>query len=375
MIGIETRRHAAVVHDFFVTDGGGEQVAIELAGLLPSAPVYTSFFDAARFGDRLDPSRVHAWPIQRLIGPTRHFRALLPLYPLYFSTLDLRGAGLVVSSSVAFAKAVRTGRTDVHVSYIHTPMRYAWDLDTYLGGSSYSLASRLAARALRPLLQRWDRETARRPDALVANSETVRQRIRRLWGRDAEVIHPPVPVDEIELSSRDDGFYLVAARQLAYRRLDLAVEACSRLGRELVVVGEGPESARLRALGGPSVRFLGHVDRPVLLDLYARCHAYLVPGVEDFGIAPVEAMAAGKPVIAFRAGGATQTVIEGVTGVFFDEQTPQALAEAIERIDGMAPDRAAIRANAERFSIGEFRRKWRELFERLGVDRELYSAD
>ncbi len=362
-------RRGALVHDFFVAEGGGESVAVELARLLPDATVHTSFFYARRFGDRIDPARVRAWPIQRLTGPTRHFRAFLPLYPLWFSTLDLRGAGLVVSSSVAFAKAVRTGPRDVHVAYIHTPMRYAWDLDAYLRGSSFSAPSRLAARTIRPALQWWDRETARRPDVLVANSATVRERIRRLWGRDAEVIHPPVDVDEIAPSDADDGYLLVLARLLRYRRIDLAVAACTRLGRRLVVVGDGPELAGLRRLAGPTVEFRGFVPRAEAIDLLRRCHAYLVPGIEDFGIAPVEAMAAGKPVIAFRAGGATETVVDGVTGVFFDAQTPDALAQAIERLDSLWRDRATIRAQAERFSRAEFGRQFTELLGRLGVDR------
>lgn len=364
----------AIVHDFFVAEGGGERVAIELARMLPGATVHTSFFDAARFGDRIDPARVRTWPLQRVLGPTRGFRQLLPLYPIWFSLLDLRDADLVISSSVAFAKAVRTRPDALHVSYVHTPIRYAWDLDRYLAGSSYPAPARLAARTIRPILQRWDRLTARRPNVLVANSETVRDRIRRLWGRDAEVIHPPVDVDEIPPSSRDDGFLLVAARMLAYRRLDLAVAAATRLGRELVVAGDGPEASRLRSLAGPTVRFTGHIDRPTLVDLFGRCHAYVVPGVEDFGIAPVEATAAGKPVVAFRSGGATETVVEGVTGVFFDRQEVSALVEALERLDSTTFDPARIRAHAEEFSAEVFRRRWTELLARLGVDPSLVSS-
>jgi len=363
----------AVVHDFFVPERGGERVALELARLLPSATVYTSFFEPRQFGDRIDPSRVRTWPLQRLLGPTLHFRALLPLYPAWFSTLDLRDYDLVVGSSVAFTNAVRTRPDAVHVSYVHTPMRYAWDLDAYLAGSSHSAASRLAARTVRPTLQRWDRWAARKPDVLVANSATVRERIRRLWRRDAEVIYPPVDVTGIPLSDRDDGFLFVAAHLLAYRRIDLAVDAATALRRELVVVGDGPESARLRATAGPSVRFLGRVDRPTLVDLFARCHAYLVPGIEDFGIAPVEAMAAGKPVIAFRSGGATETVVEGRTGVFFERQEAAALAEAIERLDGLAFTPASIRARAEEFDTSVFRRAWRELLARLGVDPAVFA--
>jgi len=368
---------SAVVHDFFVGEAGGQQVAVELARLLPGATVHTSFFEAATYGGRIAPERVRPWPLQRVLGPTKRFRSLLPLYPAWFTLLDLRDADLVVGSCVAFTNAVRTRPDALHVSYVHTPMRYAWDLDTYLAGSSAPAASRLGARAIRPVLQRWDRWAARKPDVLVANSATVRERIRRIWRRNAEVIHPPVAVDEIPLSSRDDGFLLVAARLLAYRRIDLAVEAATRLGRDLVVVGDGPEAARLRAVAGPTVRFLGTVDRPTLVDLFGRCHAYLVPGIEDFGIAPVEAMAGGKAVVAFRAGGATETVVEGVTGVFFDDPAAAALADAIERVDALVGslDPAAVRAHAATFATPVFRGRMRALLLRHGADPELLAPE
>lgn len=359
---------AAIVHDFFVPERGGERVALELARLLPSATVYTSFFDPGQFGDRIDPSRVRTWPLQRLVGPTPHFRSFLPLYPTWFSLLDLRDYDLVVGSSVGFTNAVRTRPDAIHVSYIHTPMRYAWDLDTYLAGSSDSRIAAAAARAVRPTLQRWDRWAARKPDVLVANSATVQERIRRLWRRDAEVIYPPVDVAEIPLSTHDDGFLLVAARLLAYRRIDLAVQAATAAGRELVIAGDGPERRRLQAMAGPTVRFLGQVPRDRLVDLFGRCHAYLVPGVEDFGIAPVEAMAAGKPVVAFRAGGATETVVEGSTGVFFDEPSAEALSRAIADVDQIAVDPALIRARAEQFDVSVFRERFTALLLRLGVE-------
>jgi glycosyltransferase involved in cell wall biosynthesis len=363
----------ALVHDFFVAEGGAEQVALELADLLPTADVYTSFFDTRRFGDRLDPTRVRTWPLQRAFGPTERFRSFLPLYPAWFGRLDLRTYDLVVSSSIAFTHAVRTRADALHLSYVYTPMRYAWSLDAYLEHSSWSLPARLGARALRPALRHWDRTTARRPDVVVAISATVRERIRRCWGRASEVLYPPVDVGAIHTSQRDDGFYLVAARMLAYRRLDNAVEACTRLGRELLVVGDGPERARLQALAGPTVRFLGRADRPTLLDLFERCHAYLVPGEEDFGIAPVEAMAAGKPVVALRAGGVAETVIDGATGVLYDRPGASAMASAIERLDGLTLDRSAIRKRAEEFDVEVFRAGWRELLARSGVDLSVYS--
>lgn len=358
---------SAIVHDFFIQDGGAERCAVELARLLPDATVETSFYDARRFGDRIDPARVRTWPLQRLLGPTRHFRALLPLYPVWFSTRDLRRHDLVVSSSIAFTKAVRTRRGAVHVSYIYTPVRYAWDLETYLAGSSLPLPSRIAARVFRPWLRRWDIATAGRPDVVIAISETVRARILQSWGRAADaVIYPPVETQEISLSDQDDGYLLVAARLLAYRRLDLAVAAATRLSRDLVVVGDGPERAHLEAMAGPTVRFLGHVERPILLGLFARCHAYVVPGEEDFGIAPVEAMAAGKPVVALRAGGARETVIDGVTGILFDSPSVESLIDALTRLESLRLDAAVIRRNAERFDTSVFRERWRTLLIDLG---------
>ena len=361
----------ALVHDFLVQDGGAERCAIELAGLLPEALLYTSFFDAERFADRLDARRVRPWPLQRLLKG-RHFRSLLPLYPLYFSRLDLRSAELVVSSSVAFAKAVRTSRRAVHVSYVHTPMRYAWDLDAYLDRSSYRLPTRAAARLMRAPLLAWDRRTARGPDVLVANSENVRRRIEARWGRPAEVIHPPVDTAELRLAGRDDGFLLVAARLLAYRRIEDAVRAANLLGRELVVVGDGPERRHLARLAGPTVQFTGHLPRAQLVDLFERCHAYLLPGVEDFGIAPIEAMAAGKPVVALARGGALETVADGLTGVLYERPGARPLAEAIERLDTLAFEPARLREAAERFDRRHFLAAWRALLDRLGVDPGLY---
>jgi glycosyltransferase involved in cell wall biosynthesis len=267
---------------------------------------------------------------------------------------------------------VRTRKQALHVSYVYTPLRYAWDLDTYLDRSSWSLPARIGARTLRPALRRWDLATARRPDMVVAISEAVAERIQRTWGRTSEVIYPPVDVAGIRPSGDDDGFLLVAARLLAYRRIDLAVEAATRSGRDLVVVGDGPERPRLEALAGPTVRFLGRVDRERLVDLFRRCHAYLVPGIEDFGIAPVEAMAAGKPVVGIRAGGVAETVVDGQTGVLFGEQTTDDLVEALERLDGVPIDPAACRARAEAFSTSVFHSRWRDLLSRSGVDPSLY---
>jgi glycosyltransferase involved in cell wall biosynthesis len=363
----------AVVHDWLVVEGGAESVAVEFAKLLPTAEIHTTFFKPGLFEGAFDPARVRTWPLQRAFPGTRRFRSFLPLYPIWFSLKTLRGRPVVISSSIAFTHAVRAVGGGPHISYVYTPLRYAWDLDTYLARSSWSLPARLGVRVLRPLLRRWDVATAGRPDVVVAISNEVRDRIRRRWHRDAEVIYPPVNVDAIKVSGVDEEFLLVAARLLSYRRIDLAVEAANRLERRLVIVGDGPELARLRAAAGLTVEFRGWVDRPTLVDLFERCHAYVVPGIEDFGIAPVEAMAAGKPVIGMRTGGVAETVLDGRTGVLFDEETVESLIGGIERLDTMTIDPAACRARAEEFSVAVFHARWRELFARLGVDPSVYS--
>ena len=363
---------AAVVHDYFVQDGGAERVAIELARLLPGASVHTTFFDPDVFGARLDPARVHPW---RLNWPwlRPRFRALLPIYPPYFATLDLRDRDFVLSNSSAFAKAARTSRRATHVAYIQAPMRFAWQYESYASGSSLSLPARAAGRLLGAPLRSWDRRTSQRPDVLVANSQNIRDRINRFWGRDSEVIYPPVDVEEFDVPTHDGGYLLVAARLLAYRRVDLAVDAATSNGRELVVIGDGPERRSLESRAGKNVRFEGVVPRERVIELMAGCSAYLVPGEEDFGIAPVEAMAAGKPVVALGRGGAAETVVDGVTGVLFDEQTPDGLREAIARLDGLDLDSDRIRAHAQRFGVDRFREDFRDLFRRLGVDPALYA--
>jgi glycosyltransferase involved in cell wall biosynthesis len=360
----------AIVHDYLVQDGGAEVVAAELAQLLPQADLYTSFFDAKRFRDRIDPARVHAWPLNGHFDEQR-FRTLLPLYPAYFSSLDLRGYDLVISNSSAFAKAVRTSRRHIHIAYILAPMRFAWQFDEYEEGSSLGLGTRLAGRAMSAPLRTWDRRTSQRPDLMLTISEAVRQRIRRWWGRDAALLYPPVDVAAIPLSAVDEGFLLVAARMLRYRRIDLAVDAATRSGRRLVVVGDGPERHALERRAGPNVSFEGYVPRARLIELFAACSAYLVPGEEDFGIAPIEAMAAGKPVVAIRRGGPAETVIDGQTGVLFDDQSVAGLAAALDRLDTLSFEPAALRANAQRFDRSVFRQSFADVIAGAGFDRSI----
>lgn len=366
----------ALVHDYFVQDGGAEAVALELAAMFPDAPVHTTYFERAKFGGRLDPRRVRPWPLQRVFPPSPWFRPLLPAYIANFSRLEIPASRLVLSNSSTFARAVRARPPAVHVAYVHTPLRFAWDVETYLAKSSFPRAAKAGLLIGAPFLRRWDRWAGRRPDAVVANSVNIQRRIRKVWGRDSSVIYPPVDVAGSRLSTADDGYYLVATRLLAYKRVDLAVQACARLGRELVVVGDGPERARLERMAGPRTRFEGHVDRARLLELLDSCHALITTGAEDFGIMTVEAMAVGKPVVALAAGGTLETVIDGKTGILFEPATADALAGAIERLEASGLDPAAGRARAMEFDTSVFRARWSHMLAELGLgDLTQFAAD
>ncbi|HET8777339.1 MAG TPA: glycosyltransferase [Candidatus Limnocylindria bacterium] len=357
----------AIAHDYFVQDGGAERVAIELARMFPDAPIYTTFFERDRFGTRLDASRVRSWPLAGRVSPSPWFRPLLPAYLAHFSRLEVPAARLVISNSSTFARAVRPQPHAIHIAYVHSPLRFAWDVDGYLARSSFPGAARLGLRATAPFLRRWDRWAGSRPDVLVTNSDHVRRSVLAKWHRDSTVIHPPVEVARRGLSSTTEDFYLVASRLLAYKRVDLAVEACALLDRPLVVAGDGPERARLERLAGRRTRFVGHVDQEHLEELQSRARGLLVPGIEDFGMAAVEVMGVGRPVVGFAAGGLLETVVDATTGVLFESASSRGLATAIERLESLDLDPAAARRRALEFDVAAFRRRWCDFLQGVGL--------
>lgn len=346
----------ALVHDYLNQYGGAERVLEALHELYPAAPVYTSIYDP-----RAMPASYAAWDIrttwmQRLPGWRRHFRKYFLLYPSAFEALDLSAYDLIISSSSAYAKGIIPRPGALHLCYCHTPMRFAWRTGDYVEREALGGRASGALTLLLPLLRLWDVVSAARVDGFVANSEEVAARIRRYYGRAAAVIPPPVDLPAFEPAAAED-FYLTGGRLVPYKRIDLVVEACSAMRLPLVVFGDGRDRAKLEALAGPTVRFVGRVDDAELQRLYRRCRAYITAGEEDAGIQPVEAMAGGRPVIAFAAGGVRETVIEGETGVFFHEQTAAALAVAIaaSRVIAWQPER--IRGHAERFGREQFKRR------------------
>ena len=310
----------AVVHDYFTQMGGAERVAEELARMLPSASLYSTVAMPHLMPPGLAGRQIETSWMQHLPSMQRYYRLYFLLYPLAVRSLDLSRFDLVVSSSSGYAKRVRTNRNAIHVCYCHTPMRWAWSFANYSAQETQGAARRLLLPPMMRALRKWDERASHYPDHFVANSKTVAARIQRAYGRTAEVIHPPIDVNRFTPSTEQEDYYLVLARLISYKRIDIAIEACSRLGRRLLVIGDGPDRDRLKAKAGPTVQFLSRLSDAEVEHYAARCRALLFPGEEDFGMAPLELAAAGRPTIAYRAGGAAETIIDGITGIFFDRQ-------------------------------------------------------
>jgi glycosyltransferase involved in cell wall biosynthesis len=328
---------------------GGEKVLLSLARLFPDAPIFTLLHVPGSVASELEARPIHTTFVQALPGVTRRYRFYLPLFPAAAASIDLSTYDLVVSSSHCVAKGVRPAPRAVHVCYCHTPMRYVWDrYDDYFGPGRAPLPVRWAMAVVAPRLRAWDVRSASRVGHFIANSAYVAARIRRHYGRDAEVIHPPVDTEFFTPGPDAPGTYdLVVSALAPYKRLDLVLDAYRGTGRSVKIVGWGPEEGRLRAAAPPEVQFAGHVDDVTLRDLYRGCRAVLMPGVEDFGIVPLEAMACGRPAIVFAEGGGLESVVPGETGLLFHQPTASALRAAVDSLQGVRFNSAALRKKAE----------------------------
>jgi glycosyltransferase involved in cell wall biosynthesis len=346
---------AAIVHYWLLNWRGGEKVLEAICRLLPHADIFTLFCDP----DKLSPElRRHSITTSFLNPYQRWYRSLLPLMPMALESLDLRGYDLVVSSESGPAKGVITSSGTRHICYCETPMRYLWDL--YPAYRNDWTSSRLKRAMMTPLtnyLRLWDYSSAARVDEFVANSENVRRRIWKTYRRESEVVYPPVDVDTFYCKPSDD-YFLVVSELVPYKRVDLVVRLFARTGARLIVAGNGPEYNNLRRLAGSNIEFTGRVSDADLRELYARCRAFLMPGEEDFGMTPVEALASGKPVVALGRGGALETV-PSFGGVFFDQDDEASLEAALRRLEALESHLrvAELQAWARRFSEPEFARK------------------
>ncbi len=351
----------ALVHDWLNQVGGAEYVLENLVDLFPQSPVYTSIYDPPAM-----PSHYRQWDIRvtwmnRLPWVKRHHQPFLPLYPLAFESLDLSEYDVVLSNKSGFCHGIIVPPHVLHICYCLTPTRYVWRYGDYARREGLGRLTQMALAPLLSYLRLWDRLAAERVDRFVAISTQVRRRISRYYNRSSEIIYPPVNTARfaanLAANAGYEDYFLIVARLIPYKRIDLAVQACTELGLPLKVGGVGRDLARLERMAGPTVQFLGHVSDADLPELMARCKAFIFPGEDDFGITPVEAMAAGRPVIAFAGGGALDTVVTGQTGALFSAQTVESLARALQQFNPADYDPQAICHHAEQFDVSVFRSK------------------
>jgi len=349
----------ALVHDYLNQMGGAERVVMALHEIFPDAPSYTSIYDPLRVDPAFQKMDIRTTFMQKLPLVTKYHQPYLPFYPFAMESIDLSGYDLVLSSSSAFGKGVITKPGTMHICYCHTPMRWCWNYDEYAAREHLGKVARSILPFIITGLRVWDQTSAQRVDHFIANSPVVAERIQKYYRREAVVIPPPVEAQRFRFdpTTQPEDYFLVLSRLIPYKRIDLAIEACNRLKLPLVIIGGGRDLERLKALAGPTIRFLGRLPDEEVLHYYAHCRAFLFPGDEDFGITPLEAQASGRPVIAYGAGGALASVIDGVTGVFFKEQTVESLAETLAAFDERVFNPDVIRNHALEFDMPRFRRR------------------
>lgn len=353
----------ALVHDWLNQMGGAENVLEELVSLFPGAPVFTSMYAANAMPDAYRSWDIRTTFMQRLPGVAHHHQKYLPLYPLAFERIDLSDYDLVLSNKSGFCHGVRTanhGRKAIHVCYCLTPTRFLWLFDQYREREQINVAAGALLQPMLAQLRRWDYAAAQRVDHFIAISSEIQRRIRDIYHRESVIIHPPVDTDYFRPAQQPavGDYYLIVGRLIPYKRIDLAVQAFAHLPQEkLIVVGDGRDRAALAAEASPNVTFTGRLPRARVRELLQGCKAFLFPGLEDFGIAPVEALSAGRPVVAFAGGGALDTVTPGVTGELFPEQTMASLLAVLTSFDAHAYRPADCRTQAECFSMATFRDK------------------
>ncbi|MFZ4826604.1 MAG: glycosyltransferase [Phototrophicaceae bacterium] len=347
----------AIVHDWLNQRGGAEDVLEVLVDLYPDSPIYTSMYDKAEM-----PEAYRAWNIQTLLTDKlpfiySHHQLYLALYPLIWGTTKLDDYDVIVSNKSGFCHIIQHPEEAVHICYCLTPTRYVWQIESYLEREGFGSALGFAVRPIMRLLRAIDYRGAQRVNHFIAISTAVQKRIKRYYHRDSDIIFPPVDTSRFEPASTHEDYFLCVSRLIPYKRIDLAVQAATRIGAPLKIAGAGRALNRLKELAGPTVEFLGYVPDHQLNDLMARAKAFIFPGLEDFGIAPVQAQAAGRPVIAFGQGGALDTVIPGKTGELFYQQTVETLAQAMLEFDASRYAVSDLRANAERFDQSVFERE------------------
>jgi len=356
----------ALIHDHLAQDGGAEKVLKVLAEMFPEAPIYTLLYEKKNADKYFKNRHIETSIIQKLPGGIKHYQWYMPFMPMAVEFFDLRKYDLVISDSSSFAKGVITSSHTLHINYCHTPTRYLWsDTHQYINELKYNKYFKKIISLVLNYIRMWDKLAADRVDKYIANSHFVAERIKKYYKSESTVIYPPAEIEKFYISGEPEDYFLIGGRLAPYKRVDIVAEAFRDSGRKLKIFGDGVDLARLKeiAAGSKNIEFLGRVDDKAKAELYSHCQAFLNPQEEDFGITVIEAMASGRPVIAFRKGGATETVIEGKTGVFFDKQTPVAIIKAVEDFGVGSWQPAEIRRQAERFSVERFKKEMKGFVE------------
>ncbi|MFH1583167.1 MAG: glycosyltransferase [Candidatus Falkowbacteria bacterium] len=357
----------ALIHDHLAQDGGAEKVLKVLAEMFPDAPIFTLLYEKKNTDKYYRNRHIETSIIQKLPGGISHYQWYMPFMPMAVEFFDLSGYDLVISDSSSFAKGVITSSYTLHICYCHTPTRYLWsDTHQYINELKYNKYFKKVISLVLNYIRMWDKLAADRVDSYIANSRFVAGRIKKYYKRESVIIYPPVEIEKFKISAEAGDYFLIGGRLAPYKRVDIVIEACKKLGKKLKIYGDGVDLERLKkmAKGYSNIEFLGWVDDAVKAELYSHCLAFIYPQEEDFGITAVEAMASGRPVIAYKRGGAMETVVDGITGVFFNEQTPASLVEAINNFDNSKFNPEIIKQHAEKFSVEKFKGSVKELIDR-----------
>ena len=350
-------RKVAIIHDWLVNYGGAERVVEAFLEIYPDADIYTLVYDEKKMGKTFHKEKVKTTFIQKFPKATKIYTKLLPFMPYAFEELDLSEYDLVISSSSCCAKGVITGPNTKHISYVHSPMRYAWDLYHDYKKRSGKM-TRFFMGIFMKSLRQWDYTSSQRIDIILANSNYVAKRINKFWNRECQVIYPPVDIDRLSPNGKEpEDFYVVFSRFVPYKRIDLAIEACKKLNRKLIVIGDGEQREYLKSLSNDNIIFTGRISDEEVKDYLQRCKAMIFCAEEDFGIVPLEAQACGRPVIAYGKGGALETIVDEVTGVFFGKQEIENVVEGIKKFEKLNLDTNEIYNHAMKFSRERFKKE------------------
>lgn len=366
----------ALVHDYLVQQGGAEKVLQCFCELFPEAPIYTLIYDKEAMGESFSDRRIYTSSLQKLPFSKHHHRIFPPLMPSAIEEFDFSQYDVVLSDSSSYAKGIITGPDTLHICYIHTPMRYAWDdCQKYTADFYYPNLIKFFIPFAMNYIRLWDWATSERVDRYIANSNFVARRVKKYYQKDVPVIHPSVDVEKFSQFSETKDYFLMVARLMRYKRHDIVIEAFNKLGLPLKILGGGPEFDNLKSVAKENIEFLGRISDEELIRHYAECKAFIFPQEEDFGITAIEALSAGKPLIAFRGGDIVEHIQDGKEGIFFDEQTPESLIEAIKRFENFKVDSQHNREIALKFDREIFKKKIKDFvekeFEELKKERDL----